>query len=223
METRHGADPAALTALLNDLLQLDHDAVSAYGIALRELDSPHLRTQLEAHLRDHERHIEELGAHIERVGGMAMPVPHLTGAFKMAVQAAAGAGSDRAVLLAFKANEMQVRDKYARAAGRQDLPPDVLATLQRGAADEDRHYDWAVQSLEALGADRDDRDVQATRAFARVHGRTADGIEAVERGAMRLTEQARRALRNSTVRTAVTAGLAVVGAGVVLKQLVNRR
>jgi hypothetical protein len=93
MEIRHGADPAALTALLNDLLQLDHDAVSAYGVALRELDSPDLRTQLDAHLRDHERHIEELGAHIERVEGVKMPVPHLTGAFKMAVQAAAGAAA----------------------------------------------------------------------------------------------------------------------------------
>jgi hypothetical protein len=216
-------NPAELVALLNDLLQLDHDAVSAYGIALWELDSAELRTQLESHLRDHERHIEELGTHIERLDGMKVPVPHLTGAFKMAVQAAAAGGSDRAVLLAFKANEMQVRDKYARAASRQELPPDILATLRRAAEDERRHYEWAVQSLEVLGADRDDRDVQAARAFAHVHGRTADGVEAVERGAMRVTEQARRALGNRSVRTAVTAGLALVGAGVVLRQLVNRR
>jgi hypothetical protein len=223
MDTTHRADPAELTALLNDLLQLDHDAVGAYNIALRELDSPQLRTQLEAHLRDHERHIEELGIHIEKQDGMKMPVPHLTGAFKMAVQAAAGPGSDRAVLLAFKANEMQARDKYARAAARQELPPEIQATLQRGAADERRHYDWAVHSLEAMGADRDDRDVRATRRFARVHGRAADGVEAVERGAMRLTEHARRALGNNSVRTTVTAGLALVGAGVILRQLLNRR
>jgi hypothetical protein len=223
METKRDVNPAQLVALLNDLLQLDHDAVSAYGIALWELDSAELRTQLESHLRDHERHIEELGTHIERLDGMKVPVPHLTGAFKVAVQAAAAGGSDRAVLLAFKANEMQVRDKYARAASRQELPPDILATLRRGAGDEGRHYEWAVRSLEALGADRDDRDVQATRAFAHFHGRTADGVEAVERGAMRVTEQARRALDKRSVRTAVTAGLALVGAGVILRQLVNRR
>jgi hypothetical protein len=154
---------------------------------------------------------------------MVMPVPHLTGAFKMAVQAAAGPGSDRAVLLAFKANEMQVRDKYQRAAERQDLPPEVTTMLRRAAADERRHYDWAVRSLEAMGADRDDGDVRATRAFAHAHGRTADGVESVERGAMRVTEQARRALRKDSARAVVTAGLAIVGAGVVLKQIVGRR
>jgi hypothetical protein len=222
METTGTRDTAELVALLNDLLQLDYDAVSAYRLAIRELDSPSLTTQLEAHLRDHERHIEELGAHIEQLDGVKMPVPHLTGAFKLAVQAAAAPGGDRAVLLAFKANEMQARDKYARAAG-MNLPADITGTVSRAAADERRHYDWAVESLEALGASKDDRDVKATKAFARIHGRTADGVEAVERGAMHLAEHTRRAFRNDTVRTVVTAGLAVVGAGVVIRALLSRR
>lgn len=216
-------DGAQLVALLNDLLQLDHDAAGAYQIALRELDSVRLRTELEVHLRDHERHIEELEARIEQLDGMKMPLPHVTGAFKFAVQAAAGPGGDRAVLLAFKANEMQVRDKYDRAAERKDLPPGISALVRRAAADERRHYDWAVCSLEAMGATSDDRDVRAARAFAHVHGRTADGVEAVERGAMRLTEQARRALRHDSVRTVVTAGLALIGAGVVIREVVRRR
>lgn len=216
-------DTAQLVALLNDLLQLDYDAVGAYQLALRELESPRLRSDLEAHLRDHERHIEELDAQIERLDGMKMPLPHLTGAFKLAVQAAAGPGSDRAVLLAFKANEMQVRDKYNRAAERDDLPADIAALIRRAAADERRHYQWAVRSLEAMGAERDDRDVRLMRGFAHMHGRTADGVEAVERGTMHLTEHARRALSNRSVRTVVTAGLALVGAGAVLSQVVRRR
>jgi rubrerythrin len=215
-------DTAQLVALLNDLLQLDHDAMGAYGLALRELDSPELKSQLTTHLRDHERHIEELEEHIERLDGMKMPLPHLTGAFKLAVQAAAGPGNDRAVLLAFKANEMQSRDKYARVAD-MELPPDIAEFVNRAAADERRHYDWAVRSLEDMGARRDDRDVRATKAFAKVHGRTADAVEAAERSAMHLTEHAHRSLRNSSVRTVVTAGLALVGAGVVLKQFVDRR
>jgi hypothetical protein len=215
-------DTAQLVAVLNDLLQLDHDAVGAYRLAMRELDSETLRTQLQAHLRDHERHIDELEAHIERLDGMKMPLPHLTGAFKLAVQAAAGPGNDRAALLAFKANEMQVRDKYNRVAD-MSLPPDIAETVSRAADDESRHYDWAVQALESMGAERDDRDVRAARAFARVHGRAADGVEAVERGAMHMTEHARRALHNNSVRTVVTAGLAVVGAGAVLRQFLRGR
>jgi hypothetical protein len=216
-------DTAGTVAALNDLLQLDHDAVGAYQLALRELDSPRLRTDLEAHLRDHERHIEELEAQIDRLNGMKMPLPHLTGAFKLAVQAAAAPGSDRAVLLAFKANEMQVRDKYGRMAERDDLPGEAAALIRRAAADERRHYQWAVRALEAMGAERDDSDVRMTRAFAQVHGRTADGIEAVERGAMHLTEHARRAWSNNSVRTVVTAGLALVGAGAILSQVIRRR
>jgi hypothetical protein len=65
--------------------------------------------------------------------------------------------------------------------------------------------------------------VRTVRAFAGVYGRTADGVEAVERGAMRVTEQARRGLRSDPVRTAATAGLALVGAGVVLRQFTRRR
>jgi hypothetical protein len=56
-----------------------------------------------------------------------------------------------------------------------------------------------------------------------VHGRTADAVEAVEREAMHMSEHARRGLRSSSVRTVVTAGLALVGAGVVLKQMLDRR
>jgi hypothetical protein len=222
METTRTTDTAQLVAQLNDLLQLDHDAVAAYRLALRELQSGRLRAELEGHLRDHERHIDEISVHIERLDGMKMPMPHLTGAFKVAVQAAAAAGSDRAVLLAFKANELQARDKYDRAST-SDLPPDIGATVRRAASDERRHYDWAVRSLEEMGASRDDTDVRATKAFAQVHGRTADAVEAVERGGMHMAEHARRAFRGSAVRTVVTAGLAAVGAGVVIREVVRRR
>lgn len=222
MENTRTVD-ATLVARLNDLLQLDHDAVAAYGIAIRELDSPRLKTELQAHLNDHERHIEELERHITRNGGMAIPLPHLSGVFKLAVQSAVAAGSDRSVLLAFKANEMQVRDKYARVATEVDMPVDIRDTVTRAADDERRHYDWAVHSLENLGAENDDMDVKATRAFAHVHGRSADAIEAAERGAMNIAERARRAVKRDPVKTLLTAGLAVVGAGAVIGTLLRRR
>jgi hypothetical protein len=181
-----------------------------------------LRGELEQHLRDHERHIQELERHIERIGGMKVPLPHATGVFKLAVQAAAGMASDRKVLLAFKANERQVRDKYIRASEEQ-VPIEILDTVRRAAEDERRHYDWAVRSLERMGAAQDDPDVEVARAFSHVHGAVADATESAERGAMRLAERTRRAIRRDPVRTVVTAGLAVVGAGVILGRLARRR
>ena len=221
MDNTQTADAKTISQL-NDLLQLDHDAVAAYKVALRELDSPRLKTELQGHLNDHERHIEELERHIDRLGGMKMPMPHLSGVFKLAVQSAVAAASDRAVLLAFKANEMQGRDKYARAA-EADMPIDVRDTISRAAADERRHYDWAVSALEQLGAESDDTDVKATRAFAHAHGRSADAMEAAERGAMNVAERARRAVRHDPVKTLLTAGLAVIGAGAVIGTLMRRR
>lgn len=221
IEATNTAD-ATLIAHLNDLLQLDHDAVSAYHVAIRELDSPRLKAELHAHMNDHQRHIEELERHIDRLGGMKMPIPHLSGVFKLAVQSAVAAGSDRTVLLAFKANEMQVRDKYARAADVQ-MPVDVRDTVNRAADDERRHYDWAVRSLEQLGAEADDRDVKVARAFAHAHGRSADAIEAVERGAMNVAERTRRAVRRDPMKTLLAAGIAAVGAGAIIGTLLRRR
>src|SRR5688572_11747976 len=139
-------DNAGLVAQLNDLLQLDYDAIAAYRVTLAELDAPALRAELQRNLDDHERHITELGEHIDQLGGMKMSMPHITGAFKLAVQAAVAMGSDRSVLLAFKANELQSRDKYARAA-EHDFPQHIAMTVRRAAADERRHYDWAVRAL----------------------------------------------------------------------------
>ena len=214
-------DTAWLVAQLDDLLQLDYDAVAAYRVTLAELDSPALRADLQQNLADHERHIRELGEHIDQLGGMKLSMPHLTGAFKLAVQAAVAMASDRSVLLAFKANELQGRDRYARAA-EEEFPPDVAATVRRAAADERRHYDWAVRALEALGAHRSDSDVAAARGFARVHSRVADTIEAAERGAMHATEHVRRAVSSDPWRY-VGAGLALVGAGAVMKFILSRR
>lgn len=214
-------DTAWLVAQLNDLLQLDYDAVAAYRVTLAELDSPALRSELQQNLDDHERHIRELGAHIDRLGGIKLPMPHITGAFKLAVQAAVAMGSDRSVLLAFKTNELQSRDKYARAA-EDNFPADVAMTVRRAAADERRHYDWAVRALMSLGAERSDADVSAARGFGRIHRRIANTIEAAERGAMQATERVRRSVSSEPWRY-VGAGVALVGAGAVVKYVLSRR
>jgi hypothetical protein len=211
-----------VVAQLNDLLRLDLDAIAAYRLTLKELESQQLRQELRAHLADHERHIEDLGRLIEGMGGMKISVPHESGVFKLAVQAAVAAGSDRTVLLAFKANEMQVRDKYARMAEAQ-FPPDVASTVRRAAGDEQRHYDWAVQSLERMGASEEDTDVRVAKAFRTMHARSADAMETVELKSMYAFERIRRVVKQDPVKIVVTTGLAFIGAGVVLRVLSRRR
>lgn len=223
---------AALIAELNDLLQLDHDALQSYSLAMHELEHSAYRETIRGYRRDHERHIEELGALVRAHGGTPIDVPHPTGLAKLAKQALGGVGDDRRVLLAFRANERQSRDKYARAAERAaEWPADVRAVVRRAAEDEARHYDWADATLESLGERPESARGRARRVYDTVHARAADAVEAVGKRGMRGVEVARRGVsrvggragavgRSMRARPVMTA-LAVVGVGVLTAALVG--
>jgi rubrerythrin len=210
-----GESNAALAAELNDLLMLDHDAVQAYTLAIRLLENPDYKRQLEEFRADHERHIDELSQLIRSRDGVPLELPHLpSGVFKLAVQAIGAAGGDRAVLLAFKANERQVRDKYRRSA-RAVHPADVTSVLARGAEDEARHYEWALETLWELGVTPDSATGRAERAFEVVHARAADVVEGAEREAMRAAQGAARTLRDDIINNPIGSALLAVGVGFV--------
>ena len=209
---------ALLVGELNDLLQLDYDAVAAYTIALKELDDPGCQDAVRRFKADHERHIEELTGLIRHYGGVPLPMPHLSGVFKLAVQGAAAAASDAAVVQAFKANEVQSRDKYRRAVSRQH-PADVQDVLIRAARDEQRHFDWAMRMLSELGVSTDG----VADALEQMHARSADAMEAVERGAMQAAEYTRRSIRKAGPAPLIAAGLMLVGIAAVATALVRKR
>jgi hypothetical protein len=226
------ASSAALIAELNDLLQLDHDAVQSYTLAMRELEHSAYRETLRRYRADHERHIEELTALVRAHGGMPMEFPHPTGVAKLAKQAAGGVGGDRRVLLAFRANERQARDKYARAAERSaEWPEDVQGVVRRAAADEQRHFEWVDTTLESLGERADSPRGRALRAYETVHARAADAVEAVGKKGMQGVELARRGVRTGAARAGslgrvararpVVTALALVGVGVLTAALVG--
>jgi rubrerythrin len=172
---------AALMAALNDLLQLDHDAVASYQVAIDAVSTETLKRKLRQFKRDHQRHVVEIGELVRARGGTPVTAPHLsTGMLKLAVQALGAAGGDRAVLLAFRTNEWESTNKYARAAGRR-FPPEVREVIRRGAEDEAKHYRWAVESLEKLGAGDTTVLGRVEQVMERLHGGAALGLEAVER------------------------------------------
>ena len=186
------ADNAALLADLTDLLQLEFDALPAYSVAIAGLRRPDLREALRTYREDHERHVHDLSAQIRRLGGVPLTVPHLpTGLLKLGVQLAGLAGGDWAVLLGFVSNEWQSQEKYARYAARP-YPPEPSALLRRHAEDEARHYAWACGVLEKMGCGTGTAIGQATQAFARLHGTTADALEAFNRSALEATVRAFR-------------------------------
>ena len=182
---------AELIAELNDLLALDHDAVQAYSLAIGAISNAEYRDTLAGFRGDHQRHVEQLTQLIQNQGGVPVQLPHLpTGAFKLAVQALGTLGDDRSVLLAFKANEAQVRDKYRRHAARPHGTA-VSVILRAAAADEARHYEWVEGALERLGVERGGLIDTVQDAVETVHGRAADAIESAGRHVAQAAERMR--------------------------------
>src|SRR5690606_20084718 len=97
---------------LNDLLQLGHDAIGAYEIAIEKLDDRDHADQIAGFKRDHERHVRDLNEMIRSLGGTPVNEPHATGPLKQAMQSLGALGGDKGVLIAWRANELQVRAKY---------------------------------------------------------------------------------------------------------------
>ena len=184
-----------LIAELNDLLQLDHDAVQAYSLAIQSLKSNVYAETLIQYRGDHERHVRELGDLIRARGGTPVNMAHVpTGFFKLAVQALGAVGDDRQVLLAFKTNEGQVREKYLRHAER-DHPAEVADVLRRAAADEDKHYAWVAEVLDRLGAGTETHLGRVQGVVEEAHRRTGDALEAAGRKVMQRVDDLRGGTR----------------------------
>jgi rubrerythrin len=206
-------------ATLNDLLQLDHDAIGAYTVAINATSNETWRDILRGFRSDHERHIEEITRLIQDRGGKPIQMPHLpTGTFKLAMQHAGALGGSRALLFAFKANERQARDKYRRAAEESD-DLEVADVLARAADDEVRHYDWAVRTLMEIGVKPDSLFSRVERVVEIANARAADAVEGLETGAMALFEGVRRGTKDKPLVIA----LAAVGVGLLAARLLPRR
>jgi len=158
MSKRGPLSDAEVIAALNDLIQLDHDAIEGYTIAINTIRNHGHREALVAFRHDHARHVEALGALVRERGGKPARVSHLGGPLGPAVKSlgAAKAG-DAAVLLAFRAVERETRRRYLSSVSDQ-YPDDVRPLLLRHASDEEIHFQWIESSIEGLGLERDLKD-----------------------------------------------------------------
>lgn len=137
---------------LNDLLQLDHDAIGSYEIAIEKLENRDHASQISGFKQDHKRHIQNLNEAIAALGGTPENEPHTTAPLKQALQSLGAAAGDTGVLMAFRTNEMQVRNKYDSYASKAMFwPSDLKRVVDRNALDEERHYRWVADVLQGMG------------------------------------------------------------------------
>ena len=131
---------------LNEVLQIDVDAIGAYQSAINAIAEPSIKLKLEEFKSDHERHVTDLRAIVQRSGGKPDDKPDLRGALRKGMTALAGLIGAEAVLRAMLSNERVTNDIYARHV-QKSFPPDILDVLRRNYGDEQRHYSWIDLAL----------------------------------------------------------------------------
>lgn len=145
-----------LVRKLNDLIELDHDAIEAYEAAIERLESPAYKTQLREYCNDHERHVRDLTDRVRQLGGKPAEGPDMMKILtKGKVVIADLIGQDRAILMAMRANEEVTNKRYEVALEMDDLDAQTRTLLQTNLGDERRHRAWIEAQLEA---EKDARD-----------------------------------------------------------------
>ena len=137
---------------LNDLIQLDYDAIEAYDAAIERLDSPAYRAQLQAFRDDHQRHTTDLAAQVRLLGGTPKDHGDFMRVLTKGKVVIGNLAEDHGILTAMNANEKVTNKTYEhvleKLAGHADLEPLVRRNLE----DERRHKAWIESTLETMNA-----------------------------------------------------------------------
>ena len=149
---------SSLTGLLAALIELDMDAIEAYGVALERLRDPIHKQWLEGFMQDHERHVLELSCTLEKAHGDPPRGPdfkqYIT---KGKVVLADVVGNDYDILVAMHTNEQDTNTAYERATQHKEAQGELQALLERNLQDERRHRAWIEERITYLETQEEDR------------------------------------------------------------------
>ena len=130
---------------LNNLIQLDVDAIKAYDQAIEACEHDSVKLKLNEFRADHARHITDLSAHVTALGGVPEVKQDLKGYLIEGFTAITSMGT-RSALLSMQGNELLTNKRY-EAALKLDLAPDIRDTLVRNYSDEQRHLAWIKEAI----------------------------------------------------------------------------
>lgn len=114
-----------VVALLNRLIQLEYEAIEACRFATVHATDPRNRGRFGAWAADHRRHVEELTSLVRNLGGE--PAARV-------LRASQPSFTQEGEML--RAVHRRIALAYADAASQPGIPVDVLALLERAAAEE---------------------------------------------------------------------------------------
>jgi uncharacterized protein (TIGR02284 family) len=131
---------------LNELIRFDFDAIGAYNSAIDDIKEAAVREPLVQFRGDHERHVQNLSAIVQRLGGKPVDAPGFKGIIRKTMTKAAGLGGTELTLKAMRSNEEVLNKTYAHHLS-LDFPDDVREIIRGNYGDEQRHLAWVEQAL----------------------------------------------------------------------------
>lgn len=136
--------------LLNDLIQLDIDAIRAYEQALDAVKDNDVRRNLLAFRGDHERHVNELSGLVRGMGGTPPAFkPDLKGFLIEGMTAVRALAGENAALSAMRDNERLTNNRYQAALDNPNLPANCRDVVARNREDERRHLAYIESRVRA--------------------------------------------------------------------------
>lgn len=135
---------------LNNLIELDFDAIAAYESAIERLENGAYKTKLGEFLEDHRRHVKELSAAVHDLGGEPAEGADLKIVLTQGkVVIADIVGDDVTILKAMKLNEDVTNLKYEQALNKCSETEKLSELLAANLEDERRHRAWILATLTA--------------------------------------------------------------------------
>lgn len=142
-------DSKEVVSNLNDLIELDYDAIAAYQAAIERLDNEAFKGKLSEFLSDHERHITDLSTAVRGEGGEPQKDGDAKKILTKGKVVLADLAGDEAILKAMKTNEDQTTSAYEKAV-KKGYPEHIQPLLEQGLTDERRHRSWLETTIDKL-------------------------------------------------------------------------
>lgn len=134
-------------ARLRGLAQLDADAVGAYDAAIARVNERMVHERLNDFRVDHVRHVQDLNALIQRLGGEPVELrPDLKGTAMRGLTAVTSMMGTEAALVAMLGNEEFTNRAYELALS-FDWSPEVRGLIEKHREDERRHLTWIREAV----------------------------------------------------------------------------
>lgn len=134
---------------LRALAQLDVDAIGTYDAAIARVTDADVATQLASFRVDHVRHVQDLNALIQQLGGEPVQqVPDLKGVALTGMTMVTSMMGTLSALMAMVGNE-ELTNRVYEAALKLKLDGEARTLIAKNYADEQRHLAWIKSALKA--------------------------------------------------------------------------